>query len=329
MQNVGFVCFVESISDKTLAQVRDAAERAGLDATKIHDHKSRNAFIRAVRQMNKTNKLASGDAGSLVDRIIDDESVISFQFSKKYAETNGVRYDKDAVIVMRKDDAVIDCTNTEYKALANRLMDSVSKEYRVSDINGFVSRVVREKCRKVPLRDAVYFIPASQEALVGQLRRFYDALGVVYHVLGVGYDANQRGNILKAVVRDLKQNMDAAREELKALQAEGGLTKQAARHRLKDLRRSVREYRELADSLKVDLREIIGEAGDTALALVQLDQPTDALIAAIQGKKVLGDPMLLDLLVASEEAPEDLNVFKRERKELPAQVEKTPESVKV
>jgi hypothetical protein len=312
MENIGFVVFTDSVSDKPIADVRAAARLADLPESKIHDHKSRNAFIRAIREMARGHSLKAGDAGTLVDRVIDDENKTTFQFSKKYAESQGVRYDKDAVISLDKESGEITCANTDYKALAARLMDGKKKQYKISDINGFVARVVKAECHKVPLRDAVYFLPMTRGDLVSKLKRFYARLGFVFHVLPVGHTAEQTGNILKAVVRDLRNNVDAVHKEVAKLQKDGALTKRIAKNRLKELRQQAKGFRELAQALKTDLGSLITDAGEATRLLVQVESPVDAFIASVARREVNADPVLLDLLVASEEAPGTLEVHRRE-----------------
>lgn len=308
--NMGWVIIPE-LAARPASDVRRAAEKAGFTQS-VRDMKQRNAFIRATRRLQQQGVIEEGNAGVLRDKIADEDT-IRFQFSQRFVESAGATYDAAAVIGFDKKSGIITSDKPELKALAEKLMDEVSGLCETSDITTFVSRVVAHDTRRISVGVAAYFISKHHGELVERLEKFYAALSFPVLVLPVGTSSGQQKNLVTHVVADLKASMEALTAEVTALKTEqdaalknpdgevkAGLTKRIAKRRIKDLTKQLGEYRQLANSLQVELSDILSAAGEHAKKLVQVTQPVDQLIAACQ-KGATMDRVVADLLLANEE----------------------------
>lgn len=300
----GWVCFVEETPEQDLKKVREAAESAGIDPAKIYDVKDRNAFIRSMQQLQREGHVqVRADAdGMLRHKLLDDDAIITFQFSEYYVQASGAQYDKAALIQFSKTSCAITCSNPALKAMAEQLFGAARKHLKAVDINNMVARLVKEKCHRVPLRDAVYFIPLQARELVEQLKKFYSGIGITWHVYPVRHADGQSEAILKAVVKDMKGEFESLQKEIDALKADKTLTKRIAKARLKELKKRLDEYRDLATALRGSLGSLLEDAGTAGQCLVQAAMPLDALVAHIQRGNKLA-PLMADLIAGSEEQP--------------------------
>jgi hypothetical protein len=300
-KTLGYVCFSENLFNVSLKEARKAAEKAGLDE-EVKDIKDRSAFIRAVQKLKERGAIEEKNSdGVLRHKLADDEKEIKFQFSRYFVEQQGCAYDSAAQITYDKKTSRITCANPQIKALAEQLFDDCHGEFRTTDISSFVLRVVRKaKTHRVPVRDAVYFFASTQKTLIDKLKNFYTLLGFNFVVLPVNHSSGEGGSILKAVVTDFKTGMQQLADEIAQLEKEGEFTKKIAANRLVELREKLAEYRELAQSLQVDMKELFTNIGESSEIMAQACMPLDALIAECQtGQKKL-QPVVAKLLLASE-----------------------------
>ena len=308
-KQMGFVVFAEELADKFASQVKAAADECGFEKS-VHEVSDRSAFIRASRQLVRDGVVQVEGDNVLRDKFKDDADVISFQFSERHLLTVGVDYQQAHVVTFDKKTGEVTCADENVRNAARALCNKLKGICTATDINSLVRRVVETECKRVALRDAVYFIPVSRRDLVLKLEKFYSLIGFHLTVLPVGMQDGQRSNIMKSACRELRDNIKRVGEEIAELQADDKLTPRIARNRLKELQTELTQYTELAQALNTDMKDLLDGAGETAQALVQAAMPVDSLIAAVQqGTKL--SPLVLELLSADEDnkqAVEALNV---------------------
>jgi hypothetical protein len=298
---------IPELTAKPISDVRRAAEAAGITES-VRDIRARNQFIRAVRELQKSEIIEEGSDGALRDKISDDEYV-SFQFSKRYVEAAGATYTPSALVRFHKETARVECDDPKIRELAEQLIDKVSGVFATHDITAFVHRVVRKDTRKISVGTGSFFINSNYPELVKQLEAFYKNLGAPCLVLPVNQSSGQGQSLVKHVVHDLQASMASLVSEItklkesKSEEGEPALTKRIAARRMKDLRKQLSEYRELATALHVELKDILALAGKHAKTLVQATMPSDALVAAIQKGETI-DQTVAALLIADEVLPE-------------------------
>jgi len=296
---LGFVVFSEELQDRPAQAVRDAAAVAGFEDF-VRDLSDRSAFIRATHRLVKDGIVKVEEDSVLRDKILDNENEVAFQFSQRHLETAGVDYTKSAVVRFDKKSGLVTCSDERIAEMAKKLCATLKGILTPTDINSLVRRVVEKQCKRVALRDAVYFIPVQRRDMLDALREFYKALGFFLTVLPIGLQDNQRENIIKATVKDLRENIQRVSVEIETLKGGDKLTPRIARNRIKDLKRELEQYHELAESLQADAKTLFEQAGDASQALLQAAMPVDSLIAAVQqGHKM--DPLVFDLLGADPE----------------------------
>lgn len=298
----GVIIFSNEISGASIDSVRRAAAAAGLDADRIHEIKPRNTFIRAIRQLKALGVIEQGSAnGLLLDKYKDDDKTIEFQFSRKFLESEGVSYDKDAVITFDKKSHVIECANPVIKEIAENLYGQIQKKFSGTDVQALVKRYIGlANAKRIPLRDGVYFISYQYNQLAGQIKKFYQELGFSYFILPVGDDSGQQTDVLKAVVNDIKRTIASMTQEITKLKSEDKLTTRIAKARLEELKAELKSYTELATALRANLKDLIAEAGDAGEVLHQIGiDGTDLFISSVlRSGKV--SPLMYDLLSVTE-----------------------------
>ena len=298
---LGYVCFSENLFNVSLKAARKAAEQAGLDE-EVRDIKARSAFIRAVQKLKERGAIEEKDSdGVLRHKLTDDKTEIKFQFSRYFVEQQGCEYDSAAQITFEKKGGRIVCSNPKIKELAEQLYDECQGVFRTTDISSFILRVVRkQKTHRVPVRDAVYFFASTQKNLIDKIKNFYTILGFSFIVLPVNHSSGESGSIIKAVITDFKNGMALLAEEIKSLEADDSLTKKIAGNRLAELRDKLDEYKELAQSLRIDMKDLFADIGETSQIMQQACMPLDALIAECQTGHQKLQPVIAKLMLKSE-----------------------------
>lgn len=285
---MGYVIFGSPEGDYALTVVENAARKAGIPEHYVHVIRPKSAFIRAAKELVKQGKLKSDFRKS----IRDDEKAITFAFAVQRPSSNVdyADFGVDALVKFHKDtkwveilDAPPGVSYQEITEQAQALYRHAMTTWTCVDVNYLVKKYVAQFARQIGLRAGVSFIPFQATKTAEALQAFYTHLGVSFYVLPVGHSANNAANITKAIVADLKKNMDGLTKEIADLKAEGKLTEAASQTRLAELQTALRQYRDLAQSVQIDLGKLVADAGETAQILAYAAHPTDALIALVQG----------------------------------------------
>jgi hypothetical protein len=305
----GNVIFAEEISEKPIKNVIEAASKAGLDVTIIKEIKPRNLFIRAIRKLQSEGKIEEREKNArvnaesvLCDRYRDDEFKIEFQFSTRFLEESGVRYAKAAVVSFDKDTHTITCEDRAVLDFAQKLYDGAKEIFTTQDINSFTNRVVHKAgAKKLILRSGVYWLPNERRELANKLRDFYRALGFSCFMLTAS--DQERDDLVKAATRDVVREVQNLKTEIQQLKANKELTPRIAKNRIKELSEKVKQYMEIARSLKTRLSTIFKDAGEAGEVLESVGiSSVEEISARIQrGDNVL--PVVAELFQAAELVP--------------------------
>lgn len=301
--NYGVVCFADGLAARSLSEVRLAAERADIDDKLIREIKPRNTFIRAIRQLQKDEIIERGEHGTLCDKYADDDTV-SFQFSQRFVEGQGVHYDRFAVVTFNKESLVIACSNSDIKRIAEKLYNEIQNQYSSYDLNAVAKKITEKAgCRRILLRDGVYFVPMSHIHVAEKIKKFFEALNFSFIVLPVSSASGEKMSIIRAVVRDVVQSVKSIEDEVAALKAEGNLTPRIARRRLEDLEDALGQYTVLASDMQTDLKILLKDASEAANALynVGVDSVEQMIAGVQQGRTYNTVPLVHDLLSAAAE----------------------------
>jgi hypothetical protein len=296
----GVIIFSKEVTSKSFTDVVAAAATAGIDPEWVHAVKPRNAFIRAVRGLKKEGAVVDRADGILTHKYQDDSNSVKFQFSQTYLRAAGVEYDKAAVISFNKDSHLITCDNSRILAVAERLYETVQRQLTCTDIQALVKRVVEKNdAKRLPLRDGVYFLPASKARVAEQIKLFFEELGLSFYVLPVNAQSGERVNLIKAAIDDMKTSVASFQTEIRNLKGEGKLTQRVARARLKELHTELKQYREIAAALQEDAGSLIEAAGVAGKSLAQTGDGVEALISKVQGGSNCTG-LIYDLVEAAE-----------------------------
>lgn len=301
---LGFIFFSTEIKNIGRAAVAYAVENSGLDVEQVRDLSPRNVFIRSVRKLQHDGVIEEGTDGILADRV-DNEKDVVFQLSRRYVETNGVKYTPGVFIKFDKESKQIICDNPQIKRLAENLYTTLAGIYSTTDLHSLTARLIDATgSKRVLLRPGVYFLSKKNGEILEKIKSFYNALGFSYHVYPVAPDTDTKG-LAQAVVNDMKASIEGIQKEIAELRASpDGVTTRIAKQRLRDLRTALHQYKELASSLGVSFKNLLKESGDAGkvLEIAEAGDDATALGALVQaGENLPG--LFIDLLEASEIVP--------------------------
>ena len=304
-EKIGVVLIGDEIKSRPLEDVRRAAGIAGIPEEFIRDVKPRNAFLRGMRLMVKDGIV---NADLPPDKALDDEDKIRVAFVVRRNQTDNLHYHPDVVIDFDKLTEMVTIiekpatvSDTVILMHARELLEKAKTLCNTGDIGRLVKRFMDSQCRRIAIRPGVYFVPRQYEGAADVVQKFYKELNFEFMKLPVGYDHNNLKAVQAGIVKDLKQNIAECERKMRDLKKDGGtVSKFAARGRLKALKKSHAEYRELAASIGTTFEKICEEAGDAGRTLAFSAMAPGEVIVAIQaGKKF--DPLSVELFESSED----------------------------
>jgi hypothetical protein len=327
---MGVVLFGEPADSASQAQVAEALEAAGFPESLSQHLNPRSYFIRATRELAK-----SLPEVVLRDMCSDDEATVRFAFlarrmvlSQDGSGDSTPVYDAACEIAWNKKDDTLrvikvpeGMDKAAVLAQAFELLDAAKDTWSPADLNSLVKRILKAKCKLVPLRPGVSFIAGQHTGLAEQIQKFYDALKVPYYRLEIGYSPALAKQFHVAIVADLRAEIGKIMAEIHMLTLAGDLTERKAKRRLLELRNSLREYRELAESSRFDLDEMLEQSGDAGQIIAQADQSLDLLMAAAQAGQTRIPDALVDLYLLTESDPEILAKLQTIRVAPPATID--------
>lgn len=301
----GYVIFSPDTAERARTAVLNAIIKAELDPTELGELAPRNVFIRAIRRLQKQDVIqAAGSDGILADRA-ETFGDVSFQLSRRYVEAQAVRYDPAAFISFDRETKQIRCTNPEIRQLAERLYSELAGVFTVGDLHALTKRLIdKAGARRISLRDGVFYIAAPHREIVTKVKKLYEALGFGYHTYAIAETEDTRA-LATAVVADIKATVEGIQTQIAEVRAEaGGVSKRLAKSKLRELKNSLAQYKELAASMGVSIKNLLEEAG-TAGAVIEFAEAGDdvtALGALVQSGATL-PALFTDLLESAEIVP--------------------------
>lgn len=158
----------------SLSHLRDALQDAGLDAGLARDLAPRNVFARAARKMLKDR---------IIRKVEEDETVIRFQFTAEQRESDGLRYDREAIVGLDKATGVITCDDPTIGQRARDEFDAQIGVRYAADVTRLVKRMFEDKRKAdldlIPMSSYAnfYFVRASREGFVDQVEDFVGRVG--------------------------------------------------------------------------------------------------------------------------------------------------------
>lgn len=301
----GHIFFSTEVKPTPRAQVAQAVEAAQLETAEVRELSPRNVFIRAIRQLQRADVIEANSDGVLADRVTL-EGDVAFQLSKRFVEANGVTYDPTALVRFNKTNAQIVCDNLEIQRLAERLYGELAGMYSVTDLHALTGRLIDNTgARRITLRPGVYFIARQYGDVLERISNLYKHLGYLYHAYPVTDTTDTRA-LAQAVVSDMVSTVAQIQAQIAEVRATStdGVSKRLAKSKLRELKTSLAQYKELAASMGVSIKNLLEEAG-TAGAVIEFAQAGDdvtALGALVQSGATL-PALFTDLLESAEIVP--------------------------
>lgn len=305
---IGTGILAMNVKDTPAPVVLSAIRDANIPEKLLRSIKSSDAFKRAMRDLVKKGIIRDENDGILRDKVEDTTAIIAFQFTPKFLKDKGVTYDSERSLrveyVKEREDIV--CDNEQVLKLARDLFFDAKATYPSSKINDIARMYCESRFTRLSYRDGVYFVPKDHSDVVDNLKVFYTKVGAGFQRFAVGQFPEDRENIARAIVEDIKQKVITLKNEIEELKhkkqeqsngemmEENKLTKRVAQNRLKDLKEQLERYRELARTVDAKAEEIFKEAGEAGCVIESVEFGAEGLVAlALQGQSV--NPTVLEL----------------------------------
>lgn len=301
----GHIFFSTEVKPTPRAEVAKAVEAAQLETDEVRDIAPRNVFIRAIRQLQRADVIEANSDGVLADRVTL-EGDVAFQLSKRFVEANGVTYDPTALVRFDKSNALIVCENWDIQRLAERLYGELAGLYSVTDLHALTGRLIDNTgARRITLRPGVYFIAKQYGDVLERISKLYTLLGYTYHAYPVTETTDTRA-LAHAVVSDMVSTVAQIQAQINEVRATStdGVSKRLAKSKLRELKRTLAQYKELAASMGVSIKNLLEEAGTagTVIEFAEAGDDVTALGALVQSGATL-PALFTDLLEAAELVP--------------------------
>jgi hypothetical protein len=299
LDNVGFVVGPKELTSNDIDAVRKAASKHEIDPGLVRDIHPRDAFARATRALLKAGLIKKGNRGVFRDRLSEGEDgVIAYQYSARQV-TDFAKYPPQYMITFRKDSETIsvrplgEADAAQQASVHAEVMELYKKAgytYTAQHLGTLVDRIFASVTRKIPVRRSVFFIGVQHESLVRKVRAFLGELGITFYIWTIGAGEEEtRGDIVLAIVDDIKKNVESLTEEIAKLKKEGKLTKRMAKKRFKDKFAELAQYRSILKGLHTSTGEIMKKAGKAGTTLTLMAKGPDAVIEAINSGKVASE----------------------------------------
>lgn len=302
----GYVIFSPDTAERARSEVLNAIIKADLDPAELGELAPRNVFIRAIRRLQKQDVIqANGSDGILADRA-EVSGDVSFQLSRRYVEAQSVRYDPAAFISFDRETKQIRCENYEIKQLAENLYSRLAGVFTVGDLHSLTKRLIdKAGARRISLRDGVFYIAATHRDIVVKVKKLYEALGFGYHTYAIA-ETEDTHALAHAVVSDMVSTVAQIQAQITEVRATSteGISKRLAKSKLGELKNTLAQYKELAASMGVSIKNLLEEAGTagTVIEFAEAGDDVTALGALVQSGATL-PALFTDLLEAAELVP--------------------------
>jgi hypothetical protein len=209
LSNLGTIVTWGSPANITLSELRNALTSAGLEPDLARELLPRNAFSRAAKEMEE---------GRIIQRFNEDASSISFQFTKSEVHSHGIKYDREAVLVLDKASGRVTCTDSVLESVAQAEVDKQMGHRNAGDVTRLVQKVFdNHKGDLVPLRKGggVYFVPNTHQALVEQVWHFLLSIGgrMSRFAINAG-DTTTEGSVADSLVEHFTSMIDDLHKEI-------------------------------------------------------------------------------------------------------------------
>lgn len=150
--------------------VTKALEDAGLDPKVSRELLPRHAFARAARKLSEER---------VIKVFKQDETDITFQFTREHLNSSQWEYRKEAFVVLNKMTGDVSSDDSDLAAIAQSELDHAMETRATSDITRTVQRLFDEHADLIPMRDSggVYFVPQEYADFVNRVESFLNKLG--------------------------------------------------------------------------------------------------------------------------------------------------------
>ncbi len=168
---MGVICSWKAPKEVSLELLRKSLEDCGFDPKLARDMIARDAFARAAREMSDAR---------VIDKVGEDETTVSFQFTKKWMEAQEFKFDKEFVLTVHKETGTVTGGTPELAKTAFDLLVQHQGKRNTSDVSNLIQKIFESAGGDlIPLREqgGVYFVPDSHKDLVDAIRKLLKDIG--------------------------------------------------------------------------------------------------------------------------------------------------------
>ena len=204
---MGVICSWKAPKEVSLELLRNSLEDCGFDPMMARDMIARDAFTRAARELSEAR---------VIDKVGEDETTVSFQFTKKWMEEQEFKFDKEFVLTVHKETGTITGGNPELAKTAFDLLVQHQGKRNTSDVSRLIQKIIESAgADLIPLREqgGVYFVPDSHKDLIGAIRKLLKDIGGYLSSFDIRFgQADTQDSVAEAITNHMHDLIEQFKE---------------------------------------------------------------------------------------------------------------------
>jgi hypothetical protein len=232
--------------------LRLALSNAGLDPDLSPPMQPKNGFKRATTAMKE---------GRIIREVDDDGSVMTFQFTKEFLDTQQqeFEYSTECKMYLHKANGMIVCARQDMEDLAKEKFAEKMASRNASDVSRIVQALFKANGDLFPLRDSggAYFVPAQHLPLVRKCAAFIKEIGGSMPSWEIHNTANAAQANAEAIRDTLNGWIDDYKLYAEQINDENPKSVKCAAAKIAEIRFKLSNYRTLLQSFDGEIEQHI------------------------------------------------------------------------
>lgn len=187
-----------------LAAVRAALDAAKLPVNEACELNAKQAWGRAIKSLKEDR---------LIDKVIDEKGVMSFQFTKKAMSGDRIEFDYEWTVFLDTNNGRIECPdNPSFVPTATGLLDEAFVHRNAADLSRIIQRLFEKHADLIsiiPRKGVCYFVPDQHLGFLEQIETFLQCVGGKLHRFPVPKDdARASQEVSDAIFAEMERRIE-------------------------------------------------------------------------------------------------------------------------
>lgn len=191
-------------SDGTnVSAVRSALDAAQLPASEAGELNAKQAWGRAIKSLKQDR---------LIDKVIDEKGVMSFQFTKKAMSGDRIEFDYEWTVFLDTNNGRIECPdNPAFVPTASNLLSEAFVHRNAADLSRIIQRLFDKHADLIPIipdKGVCYFVPDQHLGFLEKIETFLQCVGGQLHRFPVPRgDARATQEVSDAIFAEMERRI--------------------------------------------------------------------------------------------------------------------------